>query len=114
MLINYEKIETIVAEKVEITINNLIAGSLNDYLDKLRDILDQEQELIQKTAANTIEKIKVPIENLNTLEKNMSALQQKFYELEIENKKLVDEIRKRDAIIERKTKKLAKRRDIEV
>jgi len=109
MFIDYEKIQRIVATEVEVTINNQVAASLNNYLEKLRDILDQEQKLIKKTADDTIEKIKEPIKNLNTLEKNMSALQNKFYELELENKKLVDEIRKRDAIIERKSKQLQKR-----
>jgi len=109
MFVNYEKIENIVSVEVEKIMNDLIAGSLNDYLENLRNVLNQEQNLINKTAADTIEKIKKPIENLNELEKNMSTIQNKFYGLELENKKLIDEIRKRDAIIERKSKQLQKR-----
>jgi uncharacterized phage infection (PIP) family protein YhgE len=108
MLIDYEKIKNIISVEIETTLNNLVASSLNDYLDKLRDILDQEQKIIQETASKTVEKINQPIEILNTLEKKMSALQNTLFDLETENKKLIDEIRKRDAIIERKTKQIAR------
>ncbi|SFV70903.1 hypothetical protein MNB_SM-5-465 [hydrothermal vent metagenome] len=102
MFVDYKKIENIVSAEVEKTMNNLIAGSLNNYLEELRDLISEEQELINMTARKTIERIKDPI-------KNLENIQSRFYLMQIENKKLIDEIRKRDAIIERKTKQLQKK-----
>ena len=99
MFVDYKKIENIVSEEVEKTMNNLIAGSLNNYLEELRDLINEEQELINTTARKTIERIQDPI-------KNLENIQSRFYLMQIENKKLVDEIRKRDAIIERRNKKI--------
>jgi len=102
MFVDYKKIENI----VEKAMSSLIASSLNDYIKQLRDIMDKEQKIIQKTADSTIKKIEEPMNKLNTLEKNMSEIQKKLIDLEAENKKLINENRQKNIIIERKTKQI--------
>jgi len=99
-----EEFERIIESKFEQNLNYIIANSFNLYLEKFREMVDCEKEIIEKSSKETIEKINAASNQMFQIEEIIS-----------ENKKmaaqvnyLIDEIRKRDAIIERKNKQIAK------
>jgi len=99
-----EEFERIIESKFEQNLNYIIANSFNLYLEKFREMVDYEKEIIEKSSKETIEKINAASNQMFQIEEIIS-----------ENKKmtaqvnyLIDEIRKRDAIIERKNKQIAK------
>ena len=99
-----EEFEEIVDEKLAKNLNYAFANSFNLYLEKFREMVDHENKLIQNSANEAIEKIRLAstqISNINELINSNRALA-----INVEN--LVEEIRKRDAIIERKNKQISK------
>lgn len=87
--------------------NHAFANSFNLYLDKFRSIVDQEKELIEDSATKAVEKIDNASNKLIKTDEVLAA----NTKLSQEVKNLIEEIRKRDAIIERKNKQIAKMKE---
>ncbi len=98
------EIEKMFDRKFEENLDYAFANSFNSYLEKFRDMVDREKEIIEKSASIAIEELKRNSILLNEIEE-MIKINKAFAK---ENDNLIDEIRKRDAIIERKNKQIAK------
>jgi Fe2+ transport system protein B len=105
MLIDYEKIEKIIDAKLS-GHEQEIANSFNHYLTEFRRLIDEEIRAIKIAGeeANQLEKI-------NNIQRTLNLFSLNLQELEKANKNLHDEIKKRDAIIERKTKQIQRLKD---
>lgn len=99
-----ENINTLLDNHLQEKIDQAFANSFNLYLEKFRDFVDQEKEIISTSAKEAVEKINIASEKLSEIDQliSMSA------KLAEETNRLTQEIRKRDAIIERKNKQIAK------
>lgn len=89
---------------VDKLLNKKFTNSLNFYLDQFHEIILQEKEVINSSTKKAIEEIRDTSDKLikiDELARSNAKLSEKIQQL-------VQEIRKRDAIIERKNNQIAK------
>jgi len=99
-----EEFEKILNEKLEENLNHSFANSFNLYLDKFREMVDAEKEIIENAAEKTIKKINSASNKMMQIEELISSNKTMTSQVNI----LINELKKRDAIIERKNKQIAK------
>jgi len=107
--VDYERIREIIKVEVRNTMSALVINELNDYLAQLRSILKEEQRILQ-------DELKVPIKRFEMLAVKFENLQERLDDIEDRYSQdfieLIDELSKKEAIIERKSRQLEKcRRD---
>jgi len=97
-----------VLDKIDILIKNnmnqVIANSINFYLEPLRNILDEEQKLISDATTKAIEKLDQYSEVGETLQSLINE-NQRMSKVVLELQK---EIQTRDAMIHRKDKQISR------
>jgi predicted nuclease with TOPRIM domain len=104
---NSNEIDQEIKELIKIEINNSIVSSMNSHLVEYRNIAENILSNMHKMIDQEIQEI----ENLSQIieiKETISTFNNLLIDLETENKKLHNEIKKRDAIIERKTKQIAR------
>lgn len=98
-----EDIDNLLQHHLEQKINQSILNSFNRYLEKFQELVDDEKEIIEESSKKAIEKITIVSNKISKID----AISKTNQKLSNEVTNLVQEIRKRDAIIERKNKQIA-------
>jgi uncharacterized protein (DUF3084 family) len=99
---NEELIEQI-DNLLENHLNKAVAESFNYYLEQLRNLVDVEIDSIKKTSKRVNNEDKIL-----SIERSIENISEQMEKVNQTNIFLHDEIRKRDAIIERKTKQISR------
>ena len=97
-----EDINYLLNHHLEEKINQAFSNSFNLYLEKFRELVDHEKEIIEKYAAQAVQKIDIASSKIQEIGK----IENINFQLTNEIEELIGEIRKRDAIIERKNKQI--------
>jgi len=97
-----EKLLEEINNMLEAKLNLLFANSFNFYLDQFRELVNHEKELIEESANEAIEKIDTATNKLTNIDEVVNANKK----LSEEVLQLINEIRKRDAKLDRKEKEI--------
>ena len=95
-------IDNLLNEHLERKLDSKLSTSFNYYLDQFRDLINHEKDIIQKSANEAIKKIDDATIKLLHIEEIAKSNE----ELSNEVLNLINEVRKRDAKLERRKKEI--------